>query len=49
MSNVWQFFKGRLPFRRSIVKTAVFAVIALFRVKGFWTTKVHLPTRFMRS
>ena len=40
--NVWQFFKGRVPFRRfvnilfmrSIVKTAVFAVIALLKEKG---------------
>ena len=49
--NVWQFFKGRVPFRRfvnilfrrSIVKTVVFAVIALFRKKGFLDDKAPPP------
>ncbi len=49
--NVWQFFKGRVSFRRfvnilfrrSIVKTAVFAVIALFREKGFLDDKAPPP------
>ena len=51
--NLWQFFKvkGRVPFRRfvyimfrrSIVKTVVFAVIALFREKGFLDDKAPPP------
>ena len=40
--NLWQFFKGRVPFRRfvnilfrrSIVKTAVFAAISILKEKG---------------
>jgi hypothetical protein len=45
--NVWQFFKGRVPFRRfinilfnrRIIKTAVFAVIALLKEKGILDDK----------
>ena len=45
--NVWQFFKGRVPFRRfvnilfrrRIIKTAVFAVIALLKEKDILNDK----------
>jgi len=40
--NLWQFFKGRVPFRRfvnilfrrSIVKAAVFAAISILKERG---------------
>ena len=49
--NVWQFFKGRVPFRRfvnilfrrSIIKIAVFAVIALLKEKDILDDKGPPP------
>ncbi|KAF5428318.1 IS4 transposase, partial [Candidatus Methanophagaceae archaeon] len=51
--NVWQFFKGRVPFRRfvnilfrrRIIKTAVFAVIALLREKDILDDKGPPPDK----
>jgi len=51
--NVWQFFKGRVPFRRlvnilfrrHIIKTAVFAVIALLKEKDFLDDKGPPPDK----
>jgi hypothetical protein len=51
--NVWQFFKGRVPFRRfvnilfrmSIIKTPVFEVIALLTEKGFLDGKDPPPEK----
>jgi hypothetical protein len=49
--NLWQFFKGRVPFRRfvnilfrgCIIKRAVFAVIALLKEKDILDDKGPLP------
>jgi len=51
--NVWQFFKGRVPFRRfvnilfrrRIIKTAVFAVIARLREKDILDDKGPPPDK----
>jgi hypothetical protein len=51
--NLWQFFKGHVPFRRfvnilfrrSIIKTAVFAVIALLKAKDILDDKGPPPDK----
>jgi hypothetical protein len=43
--NLWQFFKGRVPFRRRIIKTAVFAVIALLKEKDILDDKGPPPDK----
>ena len=53
LHNLWQFFKGRVPFRRfvnilfrmSIIKTAVFAVIALLKEKDILDDKGPPPDK----
>ena len=43
--NVGQFFKGRVPFRRHIIKTAIFTVIALLKEKDILDDKSPPPDK----
>ena len=55
--NVWQFFKGRVPFRRfvnilfrrHIIKTAVFAVIELLGEKDILDDKGPPPDKIYEA